>query len=414
MFSIRKFYNTDNQIELAGGSETEVAEKPAFNAAELMAKQGVKNTGMEPIAQPIDIKTPEKKEETKATEKPTPEVPSTEAAKVEKVETESPAKEEPAKTEAQPIAEKVEAKVQTWQEVLKSQPNTEVLKELGFDEKTQGIVSFLKENPKMGELIEAYKEGKHVDYLRELSTDYNKMSAKEVMRHQLKQEYPTANDKALEVLFRKEITEKYNLDSDDEAEREEGELMLGVKADKFRADFIANQEKYLMPTAKEVAKVEAQSDNTAAAAQQAKMEEISKQIDEHPYTKTVLANKSWSYGEGEDKFTFPIDPAEIIDIMKNGDKTGDLTFEIERNPDGSIKTAVPRTEKEILVATVKKHGVEFIKALANHYTSLGGKKTIEPIDNAKPPKEGSKTAADQKPKTIAEAMARHGSVNSGG
>ena len=105
---------------------------------------------------------------------------------------------------------------------------------------------------------------------------------------------------------------------------------------------------------------------------------------------------------------------EIIDIMKNGDKTGDLTFEIERNPDGSVKTAVPRTEKEILVATVKKHGFDFIKALANHYTSLGGKKTIEPIDNAKPPKEGSKTAADQKPKTIAEAMARHGSVNPGG
>ena len=86
-----------------------------------------------------------------------------------------------------------------------------------------------------------------------MSTDYGKMPAEEVMRHQLRKEYPKASDKAFEVVYQEEVVNKYKLNEDDftEAEVERGKLLLEAKADKFRDELIKEQEDYLFQKAPE-------------------------------------------------------------------------------------------------------------------------------------------------------------------
>lgn len=396
-----------NTPAIAGEVSTE---QPSIAA--LMASKGVVNSTEQMVAAPIDIT--EKKEEPKATDEPANAATATEGTIVENAsETPSPKVEEPAVPTPQKEAE--QQVIQSWQEVLKSQQPDTVLKELGFNDKVISLLNETKEiDPQMVNLLNHWKaNGDMKEYLRELETDYSKMSSEDVMRNQIRAEYPKASEAQLNILFQKKIVDAYGLDpykfSDEELEN--GRLLLDAEADKYRENLIEKQKQFLIPKAPEPKQPEADPQEQERLKA---IEDVQKQVKESSYTRNILANKAITIGDGDEKFNFPIDPESVLDLVLNGDTTGELTFNIEKGANGR-ESIIPKTEHQMLVATVNKYGMNFINELAKHYKSIGAKTVIEPINNSKPPEGGTASPnSELPPATPAEAMARQGRYSSGG
>lgn len=403
----RKFYNTE-AIDTPAAAETVVTETPSI--AEIMAKQGVQNSG-NMVATPINTEETEKPNLTEATNAAT----ATEV-KVEEVIAETPTPTEVVvETPTPPIVEAVTPQ-QSWQEVAQKQPN-DVLKALGFDEKTVDFVKDLKElDPKMVAFLNTWKSGGDVTgYLRELTTDYTKLSAEEVMRHHIRQSYPKADERQLEVLYRTKVVNAYNLNSDDEEALEEGKLLLEAEADQYREKYIENQANFLLPKPQE-AKMEIPDTKVQEQMEaERKFNEAYKgQVDNNPLTKNIITNKVLPVGDGESKFNFPVEPGEVLDVLyNNNNKFGEAMWENKVDANGTT-SMIPKVGHQLLVATVAKYGMDFINKLAEHYTSLGANKAIAPIENARPPENTNPSSAVAAPKTAAEAMAMKGRINAGG
>jgi Fe-S-cluster formation regulator IscX/YfhJ len=400
---IKKFYDIEATEPVASNETT--SEAPVESIAAIMARQGVKSGLSEEVAMPPRVNNGASKASSVKDDSPVE--PTKEESKSEKVEKAS-AREEAEVPE--PQKEKEQKAESSWQETIKSQQPDEVLKALGFDEKAISFINELKDvDPKMVNFLNSWKSGIDVkEYFNELSKDFATMPAEDVMRHQLRLDYPKATEAQLEILYKKEVADKYNLNSYDEDEQNEGKLLLEAKADKYRDELVRMQEEKLLPKAPD--------NSEEIRAEQERLNEISqnliKEFNENPYTKEVLSKNAITIGDGNDKFTFPIDAKEIADLVINGDKTGDLMFEkVTKNGQESF---VPRTQHQLLVATVNKYGEKFITELAKHYKSLGGKAAIDPIENARPKDSKMTSTASAEPTTLAGAMAKYGRLNSGG
>lgn len=308
------------------------------------------------------------------------------------------------------------APAQTWQEVLRNQqPKAEeVLQNLGYDANAVGLAKQLQESPEMVAFFNHWKANGDVSaYLRELSTDYTKMPAEEVMRHQLRKDYPNATDKQIDILYRKEVVGAYNLQSEDEAEAEEGRELLEAKADRFRSELVQNQKQFLIPKPPEP-KPEA-VDNSVAERQQQEIESYKQAVNGSAYTQNILTSKSLTIGDGPDKFSYPIEnPQELLETLFDDGKWQETQFDIVRNADRTIKSATPKIEHQLLVAAVAKYGKAFLNEYANHFKSIGGKSAIEPIENAKELTVTTPTMSTQNPANPAAAMATQGRIVTGG
>ena len=346
------------------------------------------------------------------TETEAPAATAKEEEKVVKVETEAPKPEELSKVEEKPTTEASAKSEISWQKVLEQQQPKAVLKALGFNDELTDLVSEMKElDPKVLGLFQSYKDGTTTEYLRELTTDYSKMSDEDVMRYQLQKEYPKATQKQLETLFKKEVVERYNLDSEDEEELEEGQNLLAVKADRHRDEFIENQEKYLLPKYVERTQNENQVDPQIQAQQQ-EIERVTKIIEEDSYIRNLVDKNVYSFGEGEEVFNFPIEGLSIKNLVINGDETGELMFDKVIGENGN-ESYIPKSKHQALVAIVNKYGESFLNELVKHGKSLGAKKVIEPIENAKPIESVNTSQSQSKPQTMAEAMAKGGRMVNG-
>lgn len=411
---IRKFYNAE-AVETPAAAEvvTEtVVETPATpSLVEMMAKNGVMNNG-NMVVTPTNTESTEKPTETETT----PAAIATEA-KVEEVNAETPTPTPTVETTPTPQIVEAQKPQETWQEVAQKQPN-DVLKALGFNDDVANFVSDLKElDPKMVAFLNTWKSGGDVTgYLREMTTDYTKLSAEEVMRHHIRQSYPKADERQLEILYRTKVVNAYNLNSYDPDELEEGRLLLEAEAEQFREKYIETQKEFLLPKPQEVkAVIQDNSIQEKQAEADRKFNEMYKsQVDNNALTKNIIANKVLPVGEGETKFNFPVEPNEVIDVLyNNGDKWQNAMWEktIDENGNTSLK---PKVEHQLLVATVAKYGMGFIEKIKEHYTSLGANKVIAPIENAKIPENQTGSQSAPAPKTAAEAMAMKGRINSGG
>jgi hypothetical protein len=400
-FSIIKFFDTNAPD--AGAASA------APSIASLMAKSGVVNSTDTPVATPINIT--EKKEETAQTAPA--KQPAESASAPQPAATVIPESPNPtATTTATP--QKEEAKVPSWQEVLKSQQPDTILKELGFDDKTVG---FLKGKKGIDEkLLNFYSHwesnnGDVTKYLKELTTDYSKMPAEEVMRHQLREEYPKATEKQIDALFKKQVLDAYKIDPNlyTEDEVAEGRLLIEAIADKHRDKLTADQQNFLLPKPSEKS---ATPDPQELAAQQ-EVQEYQKYIQEHSYTKGLFANNKITIGEGEEAFNFPINPSEVTEILFDSSKWAENLFIPSEMPDGS-KKYLPDTEKHYLVAAIVKYGKSFLDEYAKHSRALGAKAAIDPLENAIPPVGGQPAKAEGAVTNPAAAMAKGGRIVSGG
>lgn len=373
--------------------------------AALMATKGY-NSNDRPEEIQVDNKPDnEQKVETKV------EAPAAIASAETKVETVVQETKPPTQeTEIKNVEENLQTVIPTWQEVLKQQQPDTVLKELGFDDNKVGLVNRLKDLPPqvIGLLDTWQANGDLVAYLKEMTTDYYKMSSVDVMRSQLRLEYPKASDKAFEALYKKEIVEAYQLDPDkySEDEVENGNLLLDAKADKFRDSLVQRQQQFLIPKAPEAVTIE--PDDSSEREEAARFEERKAYVNNDTFVKNMFATKQFTIGEGLEAFHYPIDPVKVNGVLFDGDKWREAINEVYLNDKGEKVIGKPKPELQSLVSMVAIYGKDFLNAYAEHFKTIGGKKVIEPIENAKPPAGNMEVAQIIAPTSPAGAMARGG------
>lgn len=401
---IKKFYDMD-EMDTSAPTQTEVPQQQE-SIASIMAREGTKSTD-EGDFNPVNIN---QYSEPKSNQSDSPVAPTNESMSFEYGDDVEVFSIETLNYDNDSQIENTYNQP-NWESNIKSQQPEAVLKAMGYDE---NVISFIQGlqgvDPKMVGFLNTWKEGGNVqEYFQEANKDYAEMPAEEVMRHQLRNEYPKATEAQLEVLYKKEIVEKYNLGSFDDDEANEGKLLLEAKADKYRDGLIESQKQKIIPSGSQYADSMRQQQEESAKLTQS----VINSFQENPYTREVMSKNSISIGEGNERFTFPIDSKVVSDLVINGDTNGDLMFDRQTDANGN-ETFVPKAQHQLLVATVNKYGEKFITELAKHYKSLGSRAAIEPIDNARPLESRSVSNATPEPTSVAGAMARYGQLNGGG
>jgi len=410
---LKKLYNAEAVETPAAAPEVTpepIKETPSI--ASLMAKQGVMNSNEGMVATPISIDR--RTEETQTTKVEAPVEPTTAETKVEETKVETPSPVEKVEAKQEPQKEAVNAKSEVnWQDALKGQQPEAVLKQLGFNERQAEFIAGLKDvDEKVLNLLDSYKKGEYMDYLKLSSIDFEKMPAEELMRHHLRKEYPKASEEQLDALYEKEVIEKYNLDSEDETTRNKGLLLIEAIADKYRDGFVEEKNKFLLPPYQEKAAENVQETPEQLEAKR-QVEQLVSSFKDDNYTKQVLKSGMISIGEGEEAFNFSVNGEELVDLVLNGDITGELTYEKVPGESGA-ESYRAKAKHALLVASINKYGDKILTELAKHYKSLGAKATLDPIDNASSVKPAHSAESEKAPTTVAEHMAKSGRLNSGG
>lgn len=394
---IRKFYEVAAAEPVTGGG---------IDLGAIMAKSG-KLVSPGQSGETPKVNTSETKEQ------PNP-APATAPATANAPQPAEPAKSEAQKPkeESKPAPAPIEQPASTlsWQEVLKQQQPNAIFKELGYGEQ---LAEFLQENkdldPKLVNLLKHWKtsDGNMQPYLSALTTDFAKMPPEEVMRHQLREQYPELDAKQLDRLYNIKVVNRYKLDPQNYSEEEvaDGQVELLADAKSIRQSLVDKQQGYLLP--KPVQKQAAP--DVQAQQQQRDADAWTAKINDSPIIKSIISNKYLTIGEGEDAFNLPVDPNRIVSILSNADEGANSLFDSVKKADGTAEL-VPNFLKQALVSAIMADDKGTIQHLAKHYKALGAKSAVAPIENASEPGKSQPAKAEIETTDPAKAMAKKGRV----
>jgi hypothetical protein len=365
------------------GTTAEAAVLP--NIAELMAKNGVKTENDSDSVPDIKIEEP-KPTTVEALAKPE-NVAETAAAPVAAA----------ARVDAPPAASQPVAPAQVptvdWKDELKKADHAEILKELGFDDKMVGFFNKWR------------TDGKIDEYIRAVSVDYSKMTPEQLMKYQLGVDFAEFSPEDLEELYQAKIVDAYKLNPDtySETEVKRGKLMLAADAKKVRADLVQQQQNYILSAKPPVPAV----DNTAQQRDQEIKEATERYMNSlngSPVTKELLTNKRLVLGEGDNAFNYEVgDPQTVVSILQNPELYVKHVFQ----EDGT-----PMVEKQLFIAAAAIDHKGLQNELIKFGMSLGHKKAIETMENAKKP-EGELSTSGSENLTPAQALRRSGVITYG-
>ncbi len=364
------------------------------NIAAMMAKEGFK-TDDSPVTIPVQDTPP-------APEATPTEAPRTAEAQTETVtappSTEAPKVEEPPK-QAPPVTPEprpAQVAAPDWRELIKQQPEAEVLKHFGLDEK---MINFLSR----------WKSGEDLrDYLEAVTTDYTKMTPEEVLRRHLMKDFGGLSAEDFEEVYKMKVIEQYKLDPDvfDEKDVRRGRLLLSVEADRVRQEFIKRQQDMLLSKPPE-------PDNSAAeAAARAELEQREKQVQDYhnhvqnnSYTKELLSTSLLKIGEGDKAFNLEVSkPDELLGLLYDPAKWAQKLW----NEDGT-----PNVRKQLVLAAIANDDTAFFSNLTKHYEMLGAKSVADKIANASAPAAGTPATGNAESANPIAQLARFGTITSG-
>lgn len=395
---MNKFFRNADAAEAPAAAETEVAVEETAQAA----PEALPNDWLAQMAKSARIdseEVPEYKKEDVADPAESAPVEATDAAK-EEGQADRPKSIETPVVPTPPIAA-TEPTVTDWKAQLQKEPPAAILKELGYDER---MVNFLEHWRNGGDIKE---------YLKEAETDYQTMDAAELMRHQLRLEYPKVSDEEFEVLYEDEVLQKYKMTDDfTEFEQERGKLLLNARASKFRDEFAARQQERLLPPPPPTAEkaVVSNEPDPVILEQQRLVEDSKRSVIDSPFYRKVLTDNKLTFGEGAEAFNFPVAANELPDILYNGEKFVQNLFKVVEGADGKIELQAD-PEHQMLVAATAKYGKQLFVELAKHYKALGSKKAIDPIENPSQLSQSvANTPLEKQPQSDAAMLAKFGKV----
>lgn len=164
-------------------------------------------------------------------------------------------------------------------------------------------------------VVEFYeKTGDITPYLQAKLVDFNAMSDEDIMRRELREQYPEVSDKAFEKLFKQQVVDKYKLDAEvfEEDDTELGKELLKSEAAKLRAKYQEWQSGFKAP--------EPQPDNSAAEMQRM-LQEFEQTVKENDLTKSLLNDKRIAIKTADGEFAFEVaDPNALVDMTIDNNK----------------------------------------------------------------------------------------------
>ena len=182
---------------------------------------------------------------------------------------------------------------------------------------------------------------------------------------------------------------------------EEGKLLLDAKAEMYRDKLVQKQQEYLLP------QHTPKTDDSEERAQQ-EFENYKNNLLGSQLTQDMMQNKRLSIGEGDEKFNYPLtDPNSVVNNLFDSNAWSNKLFEVQKDANGN-EQFIPNIEKQLLISAILEDHKGFLREMAKHYKSLGGKATIDSLDNPSPIGGSAPTKAAVEPKSPAEWMARNG------
>lgn len=230
-----------------------------------------------------------------------------------------------------------------------------------MDEFLQGLVQYYNET------------GDLTPYLEAKTVNYAEMNDEEVMRRNLRNQYPNLTDKNFDRLYEREVTQKYQLDERryNEGEVELGRELLKAEADKVRSELVENQKNFTAP-------VKEDNSEQVAQDQQAALEEWTKSVQSNNVTQAVLNDKRVVIDYNGESFAYELDnPQAMVDMTVDNNKF----FEIFQGEGGQVDYG-----KWYKVLNYALDPDTFEKSLIAHGKNLGGSEVVKEIKNPSTPR----------------------------
>lgn len=258
-----------------------------------------------------------------------------------------------------------------WKEELKKANPKDILKELGYDDFIAEFAEYRKNGG------DAYK------YLEARAFDWNEVSHQDLVKDDLKLQYPHLTEEKIEKLYQAKYKQSdYASDED----KEIGLIQLEADAELVRQKRISEQNAFQIPevaTAQEAVELQ----NRIAEQQKLQAEHSQRILEffrEHEATKSLYQSKRVAIDLGDNgKFNFNIDkPENLMAIALDSEK---WQRAISINPqEADVNKLVPDVAKLQKIALVALNP-NYEKDLVNYGKSLGLKAIVEEGQNARRP-----------------------------
>jgi len=258
---------------------------------------------------------------------------------------------EQAPVETQPA---VEAPVKDIETELVSNPYEFIEK----DEFLKGLVDFYK------------KTGDVTPYLQAKTVDFTKMTDEDVMRRELREQYPDVSDKAFDRLYKQQVLDKFKLDADEwgDEDSELGRELLKVEASKLREKFLGWQKQYQAPVS-DVEKAQLEEQERIVN----DFKKFEEDVKLNPVTQSIISDKRIVVKTADGEFNYELQTPEVL-----LDMTVDNTkfFNQFANHDGKLDY-----DRWYKTAAYSQNPEQFEKSLINFGKTLGRAEVTKEIKN---------------------------------
>lgn len=330
----------------------------------------------------------EKEEVVEVVQEPTKETPQ----EPEKVEVVTPVIPEVVEPAAQPIP----IPTPDWRELVLKQDQKEVFKVLNIDESQLALSKELAADEFVSKLLTYRKEnGNLTPFIEAATKDWDKVSDIELLRDELKRQYPTLSNDKFEKLAKAEIDRRFLLGDDSlDEEVELAAIRLETEGNKIRLARKEEQKKFL-DSVKPVDRTAEQQRlvNERLAAEQQEFELWRNSIESNPATVRLMSDKKIVLGEKEKAFNYTVNPDTIKEKTLDTNKFYGQFWDAENGKN------VFNVDKWNRVAAYAENPSLFEQALINHGISLGTKEVVEKELVNQSPK------SNQQPQTKAKSLA---------
>ena len=224
------------------------------------------------------------------------------------------------------------------------------------------------------------KGGSAEDYISAKSIDYNKVSDEDLVKSDLRKEYPGFSAEDIDELF---LAKYKDIDSTDatDPDRKRAELQLRADAFKARQSKIQEQQKFKIPETPILQKDEAYEQWKQEQESQSKLKELGNNwFLQHEATKSLNESKrvTIDLGEGVEPFNFDVDRPDLLTkaMIDDGETYHKLT---------TTKTGEPDVKKQQLVNLFTYNPQQFIKDIFRYGVQMGERKPVVEGQNASKP-----------------------------
>lgn len=222
------------------------------------------------------------------------------------------------------------------------------------DEFIKGVVDFYE------------KTGDITPYLQAKLTDFNGMTDEDLMRRELREQYPDVSDKAFDKLYKQQVVDKFKLDDEqwEEDDVELGRELLKFEASKIRSKLVEWQKGFTAP--------EPKPDNRAEEFQNT-LQEFEQKVRTNEITKSIIDSKRIAIKTTDGDFNYELaDSNALVDMTIDNTKF----FGQFADSEGQIDY-----NKWYLTSAFAQNPEGFIKSIGNYFKGLGREEITKEIKN---------------------------------